>query len=60
MEYEVIDLEEQIARCRRLARMLTDDQMRTSLEALAADYEAKLGHRRSKDGEGFMLRGRPR
>jgi hypothetical protein len=47
-------LEEQIERCRRLARMLTDDEMRRSLEELAEEYEAQLpAHRR---GPGFMLR----
>ena len=52
---ERTELIEQIKRCHRLARWLTDDEMRTALEDLAADYEAKL--RRSGD-EGFMLRNR--
>jgi hypothetical protein len=52
---EKIELIEQIERCHRLARWLTDDEMRTALEELAADYEAKL--RRNGD-EGFMLRNR--
>jgi hypothetical protein len=50
-------LEEQIERCRRLASMLTDEQMRRSLEELADQYEARLkrtGKRRSDDA-GFML-----
>lgn len=50
-------LEEQIERCRRLASMLTDDQMRRSLEELADQYEAQLKNkakRRSNDA-GFML-----
>jgi hypothetical protein len=52
MEYERIDLLEQIERCRRLARDLTDEEMRRSLEALADDYEAKLKRKRAR----FMLR----
>ncbi|MGE5563410.1 MAG: hypothetical protein ACM3ZV_08875 [Bacillota bacterium] len=54
MENETTDLIEQIERCRRLARFLTDDQMRDALEDLAEDYEAQL--RRKGGGEGFMLR----
>jgi hypothetical protein len=53
MEHD-IDLTEQIERCRRLARFLTDEQMRSALEDLAEDYEARLKRRPS--GEGFMLR----
>ena len=51
-------LEEQIERCRRLASMLTDDQMRDSLKELADHYEARLKRnaRRSAKGAGFMLR----
>ena len=49
-----IDLVEQIERCRRLARFLTDEQMRDALQDLAADYEAQL--RRKGSGAGFMLR----
>jgi hypothetical protein len=52
VELDDIQLKEQIARCRRLARELTDDEMRQSLEELAAEYEAKLKRR----GGGFMLR----
>ena len=50
-------LEEQIERCRRLASMLTDEQMRRSLEELADQYEARLKHngRRKAQGAGFML-----
>jgi hypothetical protein len=54
MEHEPIELIEQIERCRRLARFLTDEQMRNALEDLAEDYEAQL-KRRSTGG--FMLRG---
>lgn len=54
MEDERVELIEQIERCRRLARSLTDEQMRTALEDLAADYEARLRLRRG--GEAFMLR----
>jgi hypothetical protein len=49
-----IDLIEQIERCRRLARFLTDEQMRDALQDLAEDYEAEL--KRKGCGEGFMLR----
>ena len=49
---EEIDLKEQIQRCRRLAGMITDENLRHSLEKLAKDYEARL---KRKD-EGFMLR----
>jgi hypothetical protein len=55
MEDECIDLAEQIERCRRLARLLTDEQMRKALEDLAADYQSELKRRR-KEAEGFMLR----
>ena len=50
---ERIDLEEQVERCRRLRKSLTDEQMRDALEDLAQDYKARL--KRRKD-EGFMLR----
>jgi hypothetical protein len=52
-------LEEQIERCRRLASMLTDDQLRKSLEELADQYEArlKLKGRKPKSGA-FMLQRR--
>jgi hypothetical protein len=56
MEDEQIDLEEQIARCRRLASLLTDDEMRSALLHLADDYEAELRRRRRSGGGGFMLR----
>ena len=52
VELDDVQLKEQIARCRRLAREITDDEMRQSLEELAAEYEAKLKRR----GGGFMLR----
>jgi hypothetical protein len=52
MDDEPVDLIEQIERCRRLARHLTDDEMRQSLEELAHAYEAKL---KRKSGS-FMLR----
>jgi hypothetical protein len=50
-------LEEQIERCRRLASMLTDEQMRRSLEELADQYEARLKHKGNRNGKGagFML-----
>jgi hypothetical protein len=56
MEQDQVEehIEEQIERCRRLAQMLTDEEMRRSLEELAEEYEAQLPpHRR---GHGFMLR----
>ena len=55
MEDNLIELEEQIERCRRLAAVLTDEEMRRSLDRLADDYAAKLRRKRAK-GEGFMLR----
>ncbi len=54
MEHGNIDLVEQIQRCRRLAKWLTDEQMRSALQALAQDYEAQL---KQGAGEGFMLQG---
>jgi hypothetical protein len=51
MEDERIDLIEQIERCRRLAKSLTDEDMRSALEDLAEDYEAQLKRRRG----GLML-----
>jgi hypothetical protein len=50
-------LEEQIERCRRLASMLTDEQMRRSLEELADQYEARLKYKGNRNGKGagFML-----
>lgn len=53
---ERIKLEEQIERCRRLASLLTDEQMRRALQGLAEDYEATLRERRRSNDEGFMLR----
>ena len=58
MEKEIIDLEEQIERCRRLRDLLTDVQMRDALEELAEAYEARLDRPNSKSSEGFMLRNR--
>lgn len=45
----------QIERCRRLAGVTTDDELRLSLERLAGEYEARLPKRR---GAGFMLQSR--
>ncbi len=39
---DTAELEEQIDRCRRLARFTVDDELRHSLEELAAKFEAKL------------------
>jgi hypothetical protein len=55
MDDERTDLLEQIERCRRIAMLMTDEEMRRSLEELAHDYELKL---RRKRGRGFMLRDR--
>lgn len=45
-------IEKQIERCRRLAAMMTDDDLRHSLEALAEEYEAEL----EASQDHFMLR----
>ena len=52
MELDELQLKEQIARCRRLARALTDDEMRQALEELADEYEARL----KRSSGNFMLR----
>jgi hypothetical protein len=49
-----LQLERQIARCRRIASEITDEELRSSLEALAREYEAQL----PKRGAGFMLQHR--
>ena len=47
------EIEQQIERCRRLASMITDVDVRQSLEELAVEYEAQ----RSDGSPGiFMLR----
>jgi hypothetical protein len=46
-------IEEQIERCRRLRKFLTDGEMRDALRELAEDYEARL---KQQESEGFMLR----
>jgi len=51
MEQRHFRLEQQIERCRRLASMMTDDEVRRSLEQLAEEYEARLPGR----GDSFML-----
>jgi hypothetical protein len=48
---EYLTLEEKAARCRRIAALMTDDDVRHSLEALAGEYEARL----KRGGAGFML-----
>ena len=53
MEQRYFRLEQQIERCRRLASMMTDDDVRRSLEELADEYEAQLTKQRRV---GFMLR----
>lgn len=52
---ENIDLLEQIDRCERLAKALTDEEMRMALQNLAEDYKAQLRRR-----EPFMLNGSAR
>jgi hypothetical protein len=47
------DLWTQIERCRRIASMMTDDEIRHALEQLAREYEAELP---PCDRGGFMLR----
>ena len=53
---EYLTLEEKAARCRRIAAMMTDDEIRHSLEELALEYEARLKLRNA----GFMLQGSER
>ena len=48
---EYLSLEEKAARCRRIAAMMTDDEIRRSLETLAGEYEARL----KPKSAGFML-----
>lgn len=48
---EDVDLQDQIERCRRIASMMTDEEIRQSLQELAAEYESRL----PKRGQGFML-----
>jgi hypothetical protein len=50
-----IDLEEQIERCRRLRKYLTDKEMRDSLDELAKEYKARLKRRNDGGGRSFML-----
>ena len=45
------DLEQQIERCLRLASQVSDNMLRNSLEALAAEYRARL----RKEHDSFML-----
>jgi len=54
MDDDILNLRRQIERCRRLASIMTDDEIRHSLEQLAEEYEAQL----PKRGAGFMLRHR--
>ena len=55
MNDDVEDLQSQIQRCRRIASMMTDEEVRQALEALAVEYESRL----PKRGVGFMLQPRP-
>ena len=51
MDEDTLQIERQIERCRRLAGQMTDDEVRHSLEQMAAEYESRL---RSAPGS-FML-----
>ena len=42
MDEDILLIERQIERCRRLAESMTDDEVRHSLERLAAEYESQL------------------
>ena len=55
MDDKSINLWRQIERCRRIAGMMTDDEIRDSLEKLALEYESRILERR---GAGFMLQPR--
>ena len=50
-EPDADDLWRQIERCRRIASLTTDDQLRHTLDELAREYEARLPRRR----DSFML-----
>lgn len=52
MDEEQARLREQIERCRRLASLIVEDDLRHSLEDLAEEYEERLASRRKR----FMLR----
>jgi hypothetical protein len=54
MNDDIPTLRRQIERCRRIASIMTDDEVRHSLEQLAEEYEAQL----PKRGAGFMLQHR--
>jgi hypothetical protein len=47
-------IKDQIARCRRIARQVVDDDIRHALEDLAVEYEARLPE---SGVENFMLSG---
>jgi hypothetical protein len=51
---EQLAIKERAERCRRLASMMTDDDVRQSLQELAREYEAQL----PAEGGSFMLRRR--
>ena len=55
MNESILQLEEKIARCRRIASGITDDEVRTALEQLASEYEAQLPKRPARDPDSFML-----
>ena len=51
MDEKSLNLWRQIERCRRIAAYQTDDEFRSSLENLAAEYEERLPKKR----DSFML-----
>jgi hypothetical protein len=55
LEDETLEIRilEQIDRCRRLASVIVDDELRHSLEDLAEEYEARL----PRPKRSFMLNG---
>ena len=54
MELTRLQLERQIERYRRLADMMTDEDVRQAIEQLISEYEARLPE--DSRGKGFMLR----
>jgi hypothetical protein len=55
MDEEVLDIEERIRRCHRLASVMTDDKVRVALERLAREYEQQLPEHRRRPRRPFML-----
>jgi hypothetical protein len=53
MADNILDIEERIRRCHRLASVMTDDKVRVALERLAREYEDQLPKRKDRP---FILR----